>query len=136
MKYAIDASFVASVILPDEATDRMTTLAKTLERDQTTAPALLQLEVTNILLMAQRRKRINGTQLKQLSDAFERFPVTYQPVLTAQQRALVLSLAEKHNITAYDAAYLELAMRLGVTLASLDDPLTKAAKAEGVKVAG
>jgi predicted nucleic acid-binding protein len=136
MKCVIDASFVAAVILPDEATDRMTALAKTLERDQTAAPALLQLEVTNILLMARRRRRINGTQLKQLSDAFERFPVTYQPSLTAQQRAAVLSLAEKHTITAYDAAYLELAMRLDLILASLDDSLIKAAKAEGVKIAG
>ncbi len=134
MKIVIDASFVASLFLPDEASEQTASLAKTLGPNDATAPSLLQLEVTNILLMAQRRKRITGVQLKQLSDAFEKFPVSYQPALTADQRATVLRSAEKHNLTAYDATYLELCMRLGLRLASLDAALVRAAKSEGVKL--
>jgi predicted nucleic acid-binding protein len=135
MKYVIDASFVASLFLPDEASEKTAVFARELAHDDAIAPSLLQLEVTNILLMAQRRKRITGAQVKQLSDAFEKFPVTLQPALTAEQRSAVLRLAEKHDMTAYDAAYLELAMRLGLSLATLDESLIKASKIEGVKVA-
>ena len=135
MKVVIDASFVASLFLPDEASEKTAAIAGKLGPADATAPGLLQLEVTNILLMAHRRKRITGAQLKQLSEAFERFPVSYQPAFTAEHRASVLQLAEKHTLTAYDAAYLELCMRLQLSLASLDEALAKAAKAEGVRVA-
>ena len=130
MKCVIDASFVASLFLPDEASasDR---IADEMARDSAAAPSLLQLEMTNILLMARRRKRISGVQLGQLSEAFDQLPVTLHP-LSPQQRSTVLRLAEKHGLTAYDAAYLELAMRLSLPLASLDKPLLKAATAEGV----
>lgn len=135
MKYVIDASFVASLFLPDEASEKTSSLARKLGPADATAPCLLQLEITNILLMAHRRKRITGVQLKQLSDAFENLPVSFQPALTGEQRATVLQLAEKHQLTAYDAAYLELCMRMGLGLATLDASLLKASKAEGVKVA-
>jgi len=135
MKFVIDASFVASLFLPDEASEACDKLANRIAREGATAPGLLQLEVTNILLMAERRKRISGKQLKQLSEAFDRLPVTLQPALTADQRRDVQRLAEKHALSAYDAAYLELAMRLGLPLASLDESLSEAAADEGVDLA-
>ncbi|MGD1276111.1 MAG: type II toxin-antitoxin system VapC family toxin [Tepidisphaeraceae bacterium] len=135
MKFVIDASFVASLFLPHEASEACDKLANRIAREGATAPGLLQLEVTNILLMAERRKRISGRQLKQLSEAFDRLPVTLQPALTADQRRDVQRLAEKHTLSAYDAAYLELAMRLGLPLASLDESLSEAAADEGVNLA-
>ena len=134
MKWVIDASFVAGLFLPDEMSENVAALAKDLVKEEAAAPALMQLEVTNILLTASRRKRISGGQLKQLSEAFDQLPIVYHAALTAAQRAEVLRLAEKHILTAYDAAYLELAMRLGLALVSLDKSLVRAAKAQGVEI--
>lgn len=132
MKCVIDASFVASLFLPDEAGTQTALIASKFKPGDAAAPGLLQLEVTNILLMARRRGRVSGVDFQRVSDAFEKFPVAYQPALTAEQRASVVRLAEKHALTAYDAAYLELSIRLGLPMGSLDKHLIKAAKAEGV----
>jgi len=99
------------------------------------APNLLQLELTNILLAAWRRKRISGVQLVQLSDAFDQMAVSLEPALTPTRRNDVLRLAQKHTLSAYDAAYLELAIRLGVPLASHDTALRRSATHEGVLLA-
>jgi predicted nucleic acid-binding protein len=134
MKFVVDASFIASLLLPDESSRASDRLAGTLVSEGSTAPALFQLEVTNILLMARRRGRITGTQLMQLSDAFDLLPIHVQPALTVQQRGEVQRLAERHILSAYDAAYLELSMRTGLSLVSLDKSLAKAAKAEGIEL--
>jgi predicted nucleic acid-binding protein len=134
MKWVIDASFVAALFLPDEMSERVAALAKDLVKEEAAAPALLQLEVTNIFLTASRRKRISTSQLKELSEAFEELPIVFHPALTGPQRAEVLRLAQKHGLTAYEGAYLELAMRLGMALVSLDKSLVRAAMAEGVQI--
>jgi predicted nucleic acid-binding protein len=134
MKWVIDASFVAGLFLPDEMSEKAAALAKDLVKDEAAAPALMQLEVTNIFLTASHRKRISTSQLKELSEAFEELPIVFYPALTGPQRAEVLRLAQKHGLTAYDAAYLELAMRLGMALVSLDKSLVRAAMAEGVQI--
>jgi predicted nucleic acid-binding protein len=135
MSCVIDASFVAAMFLPDEQSERCMRFAERLEEVEATAPGLLQLEVTNILLVANRRKRITGAQLNQLSEAYDQLPIVLHPALTPAQRQAVLRLASAHNLTAYDAAYLELAMRLGASFASLDDRLLSAAASEGVRAA-
>ena len=81
MKWVIDASFVAGLFLPDEMSDKVTSLARDLVKDEAAAPALMQLEVTNILLTAWRRKRISAAQLKQVSEAFDQLPIVYQAAL-------------------------------------------------------
>ncbi len=134
MKWVLDASFLAALFLPDEMSDKAAALARDLVKDESAAPALLQLELTNILIAACRRKRISPAQLQQLSQAFDQLPIVYHAPLTAAQRAEVLRLAEKHDLTAYDAANLELAMRLGVPLVCLDKSLICAASAEGVEI--
>ncbi|MGD0769387.1 MAG: type II toxin-antitoxin system VapC family toxin [Tepidisphaeraceae bacterium] len=134
MKWVIDASFVAGLFLPDEMSDKVAVLARDLLKEEAAAPDFLKLELTNILIVASRRKRISASQLKQLSDAFDQLPIVYHGALTAPQRAEILRLAAKHGLSAYDAAYLELAMRLAVPLVSLDKSLIRAAIAEGVEI--
>jgi predicted nucleic acid-binding protein len=134
MKYVVDASFIASLFLPDETSEKSAALAKKIAKDGAAAPALWQLEVTNLLLMAERRNRIDAGQLTRLLDAIDAVPIQLQPALTSKQRGDVVQLARKRQLTAYDAAYLELAVRLNLILASLDDALIRAAKAEGVKL--
>ena len=133
MKLVIDASFIASLLLPDEAAEVSAARLKQIEDDGAAAPALWQLEVANMLLTALRRKRIDASQFARLLEAIDSLPVTLQAALTAKQRGDLLHLARKHGLTAYDAAYLELALRLDLPLATFDDRLIRAARAEGAK---
>ena len=134
MKWVIDASFVAALFLPDESSERVSALANDLVKEELEAPSLLQLEISNLLIGAARRKRISHAQMRELSEAVEAMPIVYHPALTLPQRTEVIRLAEKHILTAYDAAYLELAMRLGAGLLTLDKSLTRAATAEKINM--
>ena len=136
MKWVIDASFVAGLFLPDEMSDKVAAVARDLVKEEAAAPDFLQLELTNILIVASRRKRISPSQLKQLSDAFDQLPIVYHGALTAPQRAEILRLAAKHGLSAYDAAYLELARRERLPLATLDAALATAARAERAPLLG
>jgi predicted nucleic acid-binding protein len=133
MKFVIDASFIASLLLPDEAAEESAAQLEHIKEGGAVAPILWQLEVANMLLTAQRRKRIDASQFMRILEAVDSFPVTLQPALTAKQRGDLLNLARKHELTAYDAAYLELALRLDLPLATVDDRLLSAASAEGAK---
>jgi predicted nucleic acid-binding protein len=135
VKYVTDASFIASLFLPNETQHiLLDNLLKEIMRFGAAAPSLLQLELTNILLMAKKRKRITSAQFSQLKDAIELIPITLYPVLTDKQHANLINLAQEHDLTAYDAAYLELSLRLSLPLISLDKSLLNAAKKEGVKL--
>jgi len=84
--------------------------------------------------MGVRRKRIKPEQPQQLWEELGRLPIDPEPalILTSARGEEVLGLAEKHGLTVYDAAYLELARRYELPLATLDGDLRKAAQAEGV----
>ncbi len=136
MKLVVDASFIASLLLPDEAAEESAALLEQIKDGGAAAPTLWQLEVANMLLAAERRKRIDPSQFTRIVDAIDSLPVTLQPALTVKQRGDLLHLAREHKLTAYDAAYLELALRLDLPLATVDGHLTTAAEAEGVTLAG
>src|SRR5205809_4145404 len=134
MKHVVDASLLASLVLPDERNEKADRFGQQLQIDGATAPGLLQLEIANILLMAECRKRITREEVARLLDQVEQLPILLQPNLTTEQRKTTVNLAQKHSLTAYDAAYLELCLRVSLPLASLDAPLVKAAQAEGVAI--
>ena len=136
MKLVIDASFIASLLLPDEAAEESATQLEQIREGNAFTQTLWQLEVANMLLTAERRKRIDASQCARIFEAIDSLPITLQPALTAKQRGDLLHLARKHRLTAYDAAYLELALRLDLPLATIDDHLIAAAEAEGAKPAG
>ena len=134
MGAVIDASFAATLFLPDEASIGAAQQFAIAAQGEVIAPALWQIEITNILIMAQRRKRITTAVLGQLTAVINRLPVELEPALTPGQRGAVINLALSHGLTAYDAVYLELAIRRGFVLLSLDAILLKAARALGVGV--
>ncbi|HVT88449.1 MAG TPA: type II toxin-antitoxin system VapC family toxin [Tepidisphaeraceae bacterium] len=136
MKLVIDASFVASLFIPDESSAANTEIVQNLTEGDATAPAIWQLEVANLLIMAERRKRIDSSQMTRLVEAWDALPIALQPMLTIRQRSEVIGLARKHKLSAYDATYLELALRNNAKIATLDDSLIVAAQAEGVGIAG
>lgn len=90
------------------------------------------LEVVNGLLVAERLRRIAAEDVVGLSRFFLALPIAIDPVGRGRAFRAVHRIARHHRLTSYDAAYLELAVRLGIPLATLDRNLRAAADAEGV----
>lgn len=100
-------------------------------------PPLWVLEVANGLILAERRERLDADEVERACYLYERMMATYIEVHTDPPPAAfrrVQELARKHQITAYDAAYLVLALQLRIPLATFDSSLAAAAKKSGVAV--
>jgi predicted nucleic acid-binding protein len=97
-------------------------------------PSIWPLEMANVLLVAERRKRITKAQSRRFIELLQTLPIAVDDVSAARAWDGVLSLAREQRLSAYDAAYLELAMREGLPIATMDGALRKAAKHCGVAV--
>ncbi len=86
--------------------------------------------------MAVRRKRIDAGRAEWFWDKLSALRIVMEPPLQPAQIKTILALAAQYRLTFYDAAYLELAMRLTLPLATLDDELLKAAPLAGVQLVG
>jgi predicted nucleic acid-binding protein len=96
-------------------------------------PALWVLEIANVLLMLRRRRRLDEQEYRQsLLDLMD-LRTRVDDANSRSLLAAICELAEKHNLSIYGAAYLELALRRTLPLASRDSALNKAAKRAGVK---
>ena len=123
----VDCSVLIAGLLPDEVEMQAQLLLEDLQHRRTVAivPSLFYQEISNALLMAYRRKRINRDVLQQYLDVITILPLTVDTVAATQGSPMktVCESAEKHGLTTYDASYLELAMRLDLSLATLDADL-------------
>lgn len=131
--FVVDASVSAAWFLPNEATaDTEAALQATATRE-VWVPALWFLESGNLLLSAQRRKRITADKRRELAGAAAqlRIKVDREPVGIV----ILDELASRYALSAYDAAYLELALRRRLPLATLDEALLAALAKAGVATA-
>jgi len=94
-------------------------------------PALWHLEVANVMLGAQKRGQIDRAGVEKFLSTLRALEIEVDDETTAVAWTRTLGLGQAYGLTAYDAAYLELALRKGVPLASLDEPLRKACKKAG-----
>jgi predicted nucleic acid-binding protein len=129
MPFVIDASVAACWAFDDEDHPLAAAALERIRADTARAPALLWFELRNILIVGERRKRLKQADTAGFLRSFARLGVTIDQ---SPDEADVLTLARRHGLSVYDAAYLELARRERLTLATLDLPLAKAAQAEGV----
>ncbi len=129
MGLVLDASIVACWILPDEQSTKADHALGLMERERALVPSIFGYEIRNILAVNERRGRltleISTAGLKFLSA----LPISVDSDMNADE---ALDLARKHRLTVYDAAYLELARRKSLPLATLDAALMAAANAEQV----
>jgi len=132
MSFVIDSSVTMTWCFEDEATPQTDHLLRRLTDEGAHVPALWPLEVLNVLMMAERRGRISPTQRHDRQILLRSLPVTVDTETAGQAWTITNQLAERHGITLYDAAYLELAGRLGLPLATLDAELRQAATTSGV----
>ena len=128
--FVVDASVSAAWFLPDEATPATEAALQATAAQDVWVPALWLLEIGNLLLSAQRRKRITADKRRELAAAAGalRLKVDREPVAIA----VLDELAARFGLSAYDAAYLELALRRGLPLAALDETLRAAMVKAGV----
>jgi len=134
MRFVLDCSVTMSWVFPDEASAATDRLRESMIEGQTFVPALWPVEVGNVLLTATRRGRINTDDCPRICASLEALPIEIDPVSTSRAWGLALVLARKHQLSGYDAAYLELAVRLQLPLATLDRALGAAGRAEGLDV--
>lgn len=127
----LDASAIIGWIMPDEAGLDLDPLIA--EGEALLAPWLLWVELRNILIVSERRGRLPAGMGDQIADSVDALQIVLDG---AASSAVVMDLARRHGLTAYDALYLETALRHGAALATLDGKLRAAATAEGVALAG
>ena len=136
-RWVPDASATLTWCFEDEAmawTDAL--LADLRAGEEAMVPAHWPAEVANALLIAVRRGRITRQKANRFFLDLRALPIRIDPESSETVFDQVFKLAEKYSLTVYDAAYLELAIREGLPLATLDNELRKAARASGVPLAG
>jgi predicted nucleic acid-binding protein len=130
----IDASVALAWCFGDEQTEATARLLERVQTDAAAVPSLWHLEVANVLALAERRRRITSAESTELIALLETLEIVVDEETPARALNRVFDLAREQRLTAYDAAYLELAMRLGLPLASKDGDLCDAAERLGVSV--
>ena len=131
----VDCSMVAAWILPDESNPGVEAVRLLVVDGGAVVPGHWRLEIANTLLMAERRKRMSGLDRQAALAALEDLAIDVDGDTDARAFHEIASLAARFGLTAYDAAYLELAHRTGLPLATLDDDLRAAAAKLGVALA-
>jgi predicted nucleic acid-binding protein len=131
-EFVLDGSITLAWYFKDEANAYAEAVEDALAATAAVVPSIWPLEVANVLLMGERRKRSTEAQATKWLGYIQALPITVDDQTTARAWAEILHLARAHNLSAYDAAYLELAVRRGLPLATLDETLKAAAASVGV----
>ena len=126
MPFVLDNSVVTGWYIPDQATAYTKVIATRLETDRAIVPALWQLEFANVLKTACSRGKLTLEVAREIVDTFAMLPIEVDNGAAPGPRQL-LELAMRYNLSSYDAAYLELAMRHGLPIACQDGRLKEAA---------
>ena len=105
-----------------------------LAEDEALVPALWPLEVANVLLVSERRRQLSHADARRFLELIAELPVEVDRAPTIREMREVFALGHAHRLSAYDAAYLALAVRERLPLATRDGPLRAAARAAGVAI--
>lgn len=134
MGFVLDASIALSWCFVDEATPMTSSLLTKLESEKAYVPQIWTLEMGNILVSAERKKRITFAKISEFLSLLEDLDVQVDYETSSRGFREILALAHSEKLTTYDASYLELAMRLGLPLATKDLELKESAERLGVYV--
>lgn len=136
MSMVLDSSATLAWVYADEITEPIRHVFNLVSENGAWVPGLWKLEVANILEMGVRRDRHDAAFRNSTLADLALLPISVDVETDRQAWGATLQLSERYRLTLYDAAYLELALRRGLPLASLDAELRGAAQAEGVVVLG
>jgi len=136
VSFVVDSSVALSWCFEDERTPATKALLERVGETGALVPQHWPAEVLNGLMMAERRRRVDAAQRRQLADFLHDLPLSLDPETIVQLWGATQHLAERFRLTVYDAIYLELAHRKHLALASLDQELCGAATLLGVPLLG
>lgn len=131
LRLVVDASMTLAWSMPDEDHPLARKAMHYIVTHGAVVPALWLYQIRNGFIVAERRGRISAQETAALLADLQSFEVTHD---ASPHGHALMALARAHRLTVYDAAYLELAIRLGAQLATLDAALSKAAQAEGARL--
>lgn len=132
MAFVIDASTVLAWIFDDETSPYADEVLDRLQMETGVAPSIWPLEVANGLWRAERQNRLTVAKVVRSVELIVALPIRIDDTTSDMALGRVLTLARTHSLTAYDASYLELAIRDGLSLATEDRDLRAAAERSGV----
>ena len=132
MALVLDSSISLSWFFPDERTGFTDTALELAAGEECWVPAVWRLEFPNALLAAERKRRLTRLERLQVLDEAARLNLRVDAMVHDLRQ--ISALAEQHDLSTYDAAYLELALRLGAPLVTLDRELAASAASAGVAV--
>jgi len=130
----VDASVALAWCFPDEASEYAEAVLIALEERSILVPAIWPLEITNAVVVAERRKRISSSDIRRFVELLEGLKINEDSLPVARGVSNILPLAREYGLSAYDASYLEVAIRNGAALATLDAGLEKAGRKAGVEI--
>jgi predicted nucleic acid-binding protein len=132
MSFVLDASITMAWLFEDEATSQTETLLDRLGAEEAVVPSLWPYEIANVLIVAERRKRITEAQGRHFTRLLSNLPIRVMEASSAAIWDGAINAATRYGLTVYDAAYLDLAMREGLSLATQDKALRAAAEKSGI----
>lgn len=133
MNFVLDCSLTLSWCLEDESNPYADQVQDSFaDGSHAFVPQLWMLEVLNVLLISERRQRITQNKSREFISYLKKLPIQTDPHFGYRSWDQIWQLAKDLNLTAYDAAYLELALRNSLPLATLDNKLREAASKSGL----
>lgn len=133
-RFVVDNSVVVSWFFKDELNAYTSAIRDGLDATQAITPAIWPLEFANVLLTAERAKRLTEAEVSHILSVSQSLPIAIEREPPERVWAEILQLARAHFLTTYDASYLDLAMRSGLPIATQDKALVKAARRCGVTI--
>jgi len=127
-RFVVDNSVVMSWCFETEGNRYAEAVLESLESVEALVPAIWPLEVGNVLLVAERKKRISQAAVVRFLALLSGLPITVEQEPPERMLKEIVALAREHGLSTYDASYLDLAMRFDLSLATQDTFLAKAAK--------
>jgi len=139
MNFVLDASVALLWLVPGTnpaGVDYARTTLKALKKSQAVVPSLLALEIANVVVKVESRGIVTAADAQRFIALLERLNIVTDQATAAHALGDTLNIARRYKLSAYDAAYLELSLRSGLPLATLDTDLTKAATTAGIVIFG
>jgi len=134
LSFVLDTSVTMAWLFEDETTRNTEMLLDRLQTEEALVPRLWTYEVGNVLLMAERRKRITEAQGRRFIQLLESLPICISDAHLISLWNGAVVVARAHGLSVYDGTYIDLAMREGIPLATRDRALRKAARKLGLDV--
>lgn len=132
-KFILDCSVYISWCLQEGGIEKSSKILEAITKNEISVPSLWIYEVTNTLNVAVKRKRITIAEAHQLIKDIQLLPIELDKP-TNDNMLNMFNIANEHNLSAYDASYIELALRTNLPITSFDKDVVKVAKKFGIKI--